>query len=423
MEELMKTQNTEDLRKREIADFVRYDLFALAYILRGITSESRAVSAAELADEMKLYLGKEYSVRTLDRKLDDILEIQAWDKEQSKQKRKYKKEIAQILYCIYGGRILTTGNKYKKYYFEPCLDNASMHMLNGVVLSNRFLSQEEKAYLLTRMKLMNMLGELNNLPDEGDDSETIAPMPPEEDNIFPGDSSRFIKNTVLLDYAIRERLQVEITYGIYDVYENGIDYHHRMEGGEVKIYRLNPYALFWGDGHYYLLATYVSGHEPAYMKEKDTHVNFRVDRIIDAGIVKEKGAVREKIPERLKDFFDAEGMFDDVSYGARFPGMRISEHSDLIDCIIECTPWSLQILVDTFGTLIEVSESRREHKKSEVDYNGREQKFLEVKIRQAEFENIRDYCLSHPEYITPVKPVRLVEAVKEKLTECLKKLE
>ncbi len=419
----MKTQNAEDFKKREIADFVRYDLFALAYILRGITSESLAVSAAGLADEMKLYLGKEYSVRTLDRKLSDILDIQAWDKEQRIHKRKYKKEMAQILYCIYGGRILTTGNKYKKYYFEPCLDNASMHMLNGVVLSNRFLSQEEKAYLLTRMKLMNMLGELNELPDEDDNDETIAPMPSEEDNIFPGDNSRFIKNTVLLDYAIREKLQVEITYGIYDVYENGIDYHHRMENGKNKIYRLNPYALFWGDGHYYLLATYVSGYEPPYMKEKDTNINFRVDRIIDVRIVKEKGAVCEKIPKRLKNFFDTEGIFDDVSYSARFPGMRISEHSNMIDCIIECTPWSLQILVDTFGTLIEVSESRREHKKNEVDYNGRKQKFLEVKIKQVEFENIRDYCLSHPEYITPVEPKELVMAVKDKLTECLKKLE
>jgi predicted DNA-binding transcriptional regulator YafY len=270
---------------------------------------------------------------------------------------------------------------------------------------------------------MNMLGELNELPDEDDNDETIAPMPSEEDNIFPGDNSRFIKNTVLLDYAIREKLQVEITYGIYDVYENGIDYHHRMENGKNKIYRLNPYALFWGDGHYYLLATYVSGYEPPYMKEKDTNINFRVDRIIDVRIVKEKGAVCEKIPKRLKNFFDTEGIFDDVSYSARFPGMRISEHSNMIDCIIECTPWSLQILVDTFGTLIEVSESRREHKKNEVDYNGRKQKFLEVKIKQVEFENIRDYCLSHPEYITPVEPKELVMAVKDKLTECLKKLE
>ena len=203
----MKTQNSEEARKREIADYVRYDLFVLVYILRGITSENMAVSAAGLANEMKLFLGKEYSVRTLDRKLDDILEIQAWDKEQDIQKRKYKKEIAQVLYCIYGGRILTTGNKYKKYYFEPCLDNASMQMLNGVVLSNRFLSQEEKAYLLTRMKLMNMLGELNELPDEGDGEENIAPMPDEEENIFPGDSSKFIKNTVMLDYAIKEKLQ------------------------------------------------------------------------------------------------------------------------------------------------------------------------------------------------------------------------
>ncbi len=424
----MKQSDPKQIQKHEIADYARYDLLLLVYILKGITSIEYAVPASELAKEMKQYLGGSYSDRTLRRKLDNILEIQNWEDDSDPQKKAEKENIAQIMYCVYGGRVMTTGISYKKYYFEPCLDNASMQMLNGTVLSNRFLSQEEKAYLLTRMKMLNMLGDFNDLSDEDESENAIAPAPvSEEDIIFPGDSSRFIRNTVILDYSISERYQVDITYGTYDVYENGIDFHTRTQDGNTKIYRLNPYALFWSDGHYYLLATYVSGYEPVYMKEKGTPVNFRVDRIVDVNLVKDKKkkgyVASDRISGRIKEFFDIQRVFDSEAYCARFPLMRISEHSDLIDCSIECTPWSLQILVDTFGSLISVKESRKKHSKEEVDYNGREQTFIEARIEKVEFENMRDFCLSHPEYITPLEPERLVKAVRDKLNECIRRLE
>lgn len=437
----MGQQDAEKAKKRDISDYVGYDLFVLVYVLRGITSEELALSASELALEMKPYIGTSYSARTADRKIKEVLEIQQWAEEIDPVKRHYKKELAQVLYCVYGGRIMTTGNKYKKYYFEPCLDSASMRMLNGTVLTNRFLSQEEKAYLLTRMKLLNMLGGFNESPEEEEREESVSPRPESErDNIFPGDSSRFIGNTIELDRAIIEKYQIEITYGIYDLYENGIDYHRRMENDSVKKYRLNPYALFWCDGHYYLLATYVGGYEPGYMKEEGTPVNFRVDRIVEAVIVEQKKSRkkkagkdtwfepvgRERIPSRLKAFFKTDECskewFDSEGYCARFPAMRISEYSRLIDCKIECTEWSLQILVDTFGSFIKVKKSERQHGEEELDYNGRKQTFIEVMIEKVEFENMRDYCLAYPEYITPIEPAELVSAVKEKLQAAIARL-
>nr|MCR5232930.1 hypothetical protein [Lachnospiraceae bacterium] len=138
----MEQKDTEKAKKKVISEYVGYDLFVLVYVLRGITAEDLALSAQELAMEMKPYIGASYSVRTVRRAIKDVLEIQGWKKEIDPDKRRYKKELAQVLYCVYGGRIMTTGDEYKKYYFEACLDSASMRMLNGTVLTNRFLSEE-----------------------------------------------------------------------------------------------------------------------------------------------------------------------------------------------------------------------------------------------------------------------------------------
>ncbi|MBR4759207.1 MAG: WYL domain-containing protein, partial [Lachnospiraceae bacterium] len=235
-------------------------------------------------------------------------------------------------------------------------------------------------------------------------------------------------------------MQIEMTYGIYDLSETGIDYHERMAQGEVRVYTLNPYALHWNGGHYYLLATYVKGFRPSYVKEDGTPVNFRVDRIVsimlrkkpmpvgkkkkaDAGVYVKREPIPWRLNEFLKEYPDEAIVFDSQGYGARFPAMRISEHSRLIDCRLECTAWSLQILVDTFGNVLEVKKSSRPHEAEEKDYNGRDQDFLEAVIKSVEFENIRDFCLMHPEYITPLGPPELVEAVREKLMKAVKRLE
>ena len=95
---------------------------------------------------------------------------------------------------------------------------------------------------------------------------------------------------------------------------------------------------------------------------------------------------REKIPPRLKSFFrknrDSVSVFDSVAYTARFPAMRISQQENLIDCEIECTSWSLQLLADIFGNLMEVRDTTKEHDKEDLDYNGREQTFIIAKIKQ-----------------------------------------
>ena len=409
--------------KAHQSEFISQDTAVLFYVMRGITSEENALTIPLIAAEMRAYLGS-YSERTLQRTMNKILLIQDWKEERDLNEKKKKCDMARVLYWTYGGRIVKgTG---RKYYFEPCLDEASMRMLNGTVISNQFLSEVEKKYLLTRMRLLNMLSDFFESPEEGDKEEKHAAPAPEDEDLtqtvpFPGEGNIYLYNIYWLNHAIRAGRQIKFTYGIYD-YSGGMSYHERMEGDSAKEYLVNPYALFWCGGHYYLLATYVNGKQPAYIKEPGTPIHFRVDRIVKLTVEETE---REKIPQRLSDFFsvDQEGRkaLDEKKYTARFPAMRISSKKNLVNAVIECTPWSLQILVDAFGSFLQVRESRREHEKGELDYNGREQTFLEATIENVEFENIRDFCLANPEYLTPLSPPTLVSAVREKLKAALAK--
>lgn len=442
--------NPASSRKKEQAEFSKFDLPVLIYMLKGITSSDNSLSAAVLSQELKGVLGDSYSGKTLKRHLERIEEIETWEQEQDQVIRDQKRKLAEIMYCVYGGRIMIanapsvrsggTGdgsvNRQKRYYFEPCLDDSSMRMLNASVLSNHFLSDDERNYLLSRLRILNFLDSSDYLLEETQSPEKVHFQDDSDDTGFPGESNLYLMNITKLDYALRNEMQIEITYGTYDVHNGYIDYHKRLSHeGEVKKYRLNPYALFWNGGYYYLLATYVKGYAPDYVKEEGTPINFRSDRIIDISFVTNENGKRgersytsrEKLPSRLRSYFyvGAEGLpyLNVQKYCSEFPMMRISQYTDLIEATIECTAWSLQIIADTFGNMVRVYPSSKAHSNDELDYNARPQTFLEAHIDKVEFENIRDFCLMHPEYITPLGPEKLVEAVREKLEAALKKLQ
>ncbi len=413
------------------SEYISQDVAVLFFVLRDNTTPKRALTIPSIANDMSFFLGN-YTPETLRRTMKKILKIQdEADKEDPDEtSRTKKRNMAEILYSTYGGRIVKTDNS--KYYFEPLLKNSVMRMLNGTVVSNQFLSEDEKRYLLSRMKFLNILGDSFGFPEEVEEERPwIAPYPEREKlskeiNPFPGEGNVYLSNASYLDRAILAKRQIKISYGIYDYSDDKMDFHERMNGDSPKIYHLNPYALFWCGGRYYLLATYVTDKQPDYIKEPDTPIHFRVDRILRIKILGEEE--REALPNRLEDCFSQDEVtrrrvFDERKYAARFPAMRISSKKNLINCVIECTPWSLQVLVDAFGSTLPVKKSRRRHEENELDYNGRAQTFLEAKIEGVEFDNIRDFCLANPEYLTPLSPPKLVSAVKEKLENILKKYE
>ncbi len=442
MTDSRKTKNNPSIKGRGEYSKASLDLPVLIYVLKLTTTPENPDTTPHIASEMQSILGEKYSARTLQRRMDMLTEATDWEHCTNAAEKKIRKNLYDLLYYVFGGSIRSysipgsvSKNPHKKYYFEPCLDESSMRMINGSVISNIFFSEEEKQFLLSRLSVINRIYEPLAEPEEAGDNLSGSRDPEENDDTidFPGDSNRFLNNLTLIDRAIKNNLQIEITYGTYDIKDNCITYHERMSGDRPFIFRLNPYAHFWNNGHYYLLATYASGYKPGYVKEEGTPINFRIDRIIRVEHVKDKKdgkfIKREPVPERLLPFFRESETesgrydFDYLKYSSVFPLMRISGQKKLITCRLECTAWSLQILIDTFGSLITVKESSVHHDKDELDYNGRKQTFIEAEIRNVEFENIRDFCLAHPEYITPTYPSSLVNAVKEKLTKILEKYE
>lgn len=113
--------------------------------------------------------------------------------------------------------------------------------------------------------------------------------------------------------------------------------------------------------------------------------------------------------------------FDALRYANTYPGMVIYKESNIIDCTIECTNWSLQMLVDNFGTNIIVQKSIRKHDPSEVDYNGRPQEFLMATIRGVQYDNIKRYAVNNSQHLTVLFPHDLVADVKETLIQAVSK--
>ncbi|MBR4760057.1 MAG: hypothetical protein IK078_07935, partial [Lachnospiraceae bacterium] len=175
----------------------------LLCVLKGITSEDAALSAAELTREMREVTGEEYSVKTVGRHLEKL------------QEAKEKKDYASIMRYAFGGEVMATqaksvrgrgimaGNPQNRYYFRPCIDESSMKLISGSIISNMFLSCEEKDYLLAGMRMLNMQGEIYDPEaEEMDFSERIHKSEDENEVAFPGDASVFLDHVGWLDFAI-----------------------------------------------------------------------------------------------------------------------------------------------------------------------------------------------------------------------------
>jgi len=421
-----------------------YELFLLYYVLKTYTDENHALSANKITERLNEItanmltlqenLDTEYfSERTISRKL---IQLSCLSEDAS-----VTQSTASDLLCsiIMGGIVKTkyaagvekkgyslkkdNSKRQTRFYFEPSLTSGDMNLIIGSILSNRFLTQTEKEYLTKRLQLIQMFDPKNTsrfpvLP------ERPKPEKKKLQAFLPVDSNRFLEHIQILNDAIARQIKVDVIYGIYDIGDkNGrgnLTFHSRSDTAQT----LNPYALMWNNGRYYLIASNDNYENP-------TH--YRVDRMISVTIhtiQNDKGELicpkRNKIPDSLKDFFTFVGkktlVFDSIAYANRYPSMRINHATNLVNCTIECTPWSLQILVDTFGTNLKIEPSPIMHDSKETDYNGKPQQFLAVTVFNVQYDNMRDFCLSHPQYLTVISPGKLVTEVKSILEASTKRL-
>lgn len=413
----------------------QYEITLIVYVLKRITDEEHALSCAELTDKLIEMIPSDrddafFNNKTTSRKMEiiDAIENGAED---------FLCKLNNIFSATFGGKIRVReadGIYYKKntrgkgtqkrYYFEPLLTTSDMDLIYGNIKSSRYLTKQEKNYLLKRLEVLHPTFHRNikELEEERNigiyDIEALPTRPQASRRVtnqvsIPERTSNFLSNAQMIYTAIEMKVQIEVIYGIYDVSENSMSVGFHIRNKNETPYILNPFALFWNDGEYYMIANSEKYPNP-------TH--YRVDRIISVRIHKtqtENGDVisapRGNIPEVLREFYerDEQGQvfFDGIRYANVYPEMAIYKSHNRIHCTFECTNWSLQMLIDNFGSNITVTKSDRSHDSSEVDYNGNPQEFLLATIRNVQYDNARNFAIRNCQNLTVISPESLVTDV------------
>ena len=422
-----KSQKAVEFTEKERSGFLtQLEITFLIFLLKKLSSAQKPLSARKLANYMSSLTGEEHSEKTILRKLKKLCLLQN-DPDDTL--------ISNTLFLTFGGTVeestnLSSGSDSKKvqtkYYFKPLLDASDIAMICGTITSNRFLSQKEKDYLLSRQHTLTVFDggeEINGAEmEEQAFFPTELPEKPLRSKDLSTDASRLLYHINQLYEAIEKGYQIQLIYGTYD-----LDEHHfrsikfRPKNAQTP-YTLNPYAMLWNNGEYYLLATH-DGHE--------NPVHFRVDRIVSVHPVilsdrPRNYQERAPLPDSLKPFFQMSGNgigeFMPQKYTAKYPLMGIYDEEDSTACTIECTATTLSILIDTFGAeCLTIRHSPLPHDASETDLHGNPQQFFAVQMREVQYDNILQFCLQHHSSLTALKPTRLVTDIARELELSLQK--
>lgn len=418
-----------------------YDMILIMAVLKLFTGNKNAMSISEITSELNNMFSSVresdadlFAERTLYRKMDALISGLHSPSDTGEYLRR-------MLLILTGGRIdyrsadgIINGSNLKgkgtqrRYFFDPLLSNSDIDLICGTVMSSRYLSDDEKNFLIARINVLES-------EYDADDMDLInralfTNLPPRPSKMSRANIkgiSHPSENSVLLSHirtiydAIQNNYRIEVIYGIYDIKEGSgrVDFHPRNSD---KPYILNPYAMFWNDGEYYLVATHRDYENPAH---------FRIDRIIDVKIRMSEKTVndgktirvpepRNKIPPTLRPFFHrrkSESVFDSIAYTNKYPDMKIYKKENLTDCCFECTNISLQILIDNFGSNITLGKTPIEHPFEELDISGKPKKYLTATIRGVQRENAIDFAVEHSNSMTLIGPDDLVEEVRTRIRE------
>lgn len=413
----------------EIYDFrnlvKQFEIPLIYFILKTSTDEDHALSCSAIADRMSAILPHPdknncfFNTRTTAHKLDSISLLLKEDDLIDILNICFSMTFGGMIKSreadgIYTGKTINAKGSQKRYYFEPLLTRPDMDLVYGAISSNRYLSETEKTYLLSRLEVLQPL--FNSNPENITtrvipDLKALPPRPVNsQTSAIPGTSSMMLRNTRIIYDAIERKKQIEVIYGSYNIGETD----HKLTfkaNNEERPYILNPYALMWNDGEYYLVATHDKYENPSH---------FRVDRILRTRIhlVSDKNddmkeQPREKIPDSLKKYFkkNKKGrlIFNNIAYATTHPQMIFHQEENLTDMTFECRSRDLQILVDSFGPNISLSVSPNTYEKD----SGTEH-YINATIHGVQYENAKFYAIAHAHILRLTAPEKLVQEVYER---------
>lgn len=429
-----------DIIIEEMSNLLRQcDVTFLHYFLKLATDKDHVLSAAEISEQLNTLIPTPsegeganvsfYSEKTIKRKLDALTS----DKD-------HFIEILELMRIIMGGSIVACEpaeekskavkrDPQKRFYFDPVLSKGDMNMIYGALESSRYLSGPEKEFLLKRLEVLMPTFEYEESSYKQVQDRRLEELLEVRER--PSDSyasKNSINNVTLLSNiqkiydAIQNEYQIEITYGKYS-YDDNLKSLTFTAINPDKPYVINPYAMFWNNGEYYLIGTHYNFTNTAH---------FRVDRIIDVKkhevLNKKTGlselAKRRPIPDALKPFFTKNSVgktkhFDSVAFSNRYPGMQIHATENLIDCTFECTERQLQMIIDNFGEKISIkkidtpSVPVSSALDTEDNANAIPESYVQATIRKVQYQSALSFALGHARFITAIAPATLVNEVRQ----------
>lgn len=418
-----------------------FDIFLIIYILKTLTNEDNAMAVPKLSEQLNELIPSTdlefFSTKTMYRRMNPFLKIEEFTE-------KNIQKINKLLPFILGGSIAhrpadgimngkntkSTGKQQNRFYFDPILKQGDMDLICGSIRSSRYLSDEEKDYLIKRLHVILPIYNYNdNYFEEKSyqhilSLETLPKAPTRNtDTNLPMNASVLLKNIQLLHDAIEKELQIEVIYGTYDTDALGkIEFRPRNPD---RPYILNPYAVVWNKGEYYLIATNNKYTNPVHFRlERIMSIKIHTSKTDSGELVEEK---RSKIPNALIPFYKKisgeKSVFDSIKYANAYPEMKIYGKENKTYVSFECTSSSLQILVDYFGPNITLKASPIKHSEDELDYNGKPQKFLQATINNVQYENAYRFAIAQSEYLTLLGPKNLLDDVTNKMKDIAERYE
>ena len=202
-------------------------------------------------------------------------------------------------------------NQPRYYYLESPLSRGEWRILSDMVKVYPYISSKQTNKFLSAIRRMAP----GIRTDRADNRYAFK----HEEN------KKFFSNIELLDSAISARRSVTIRYGNYVLEEKDGEWlpalrQRENKKDDYKVWRIDPYALMWSNGYYYLVGKNIG------------MMNLRVDRIIDVAV--------------LQDTFELPADFDPCAYRDRSPVMYPGDPTHIK---LRCKTDMVNVLLDFFG--------------------------------------------------------------------------
>ena len=258
-------------------------------------------------------------------------------------------------------------NQPRRYYLANVLTDTEWRILSDLIQVYPYISERQ-----TR-KFLNAFHWLSPHKAKSIPNRYAHKQGKEEQFIWIG----------MLDEAIRQKQKVKVTYGEYTLqYDKAKGWKPTLaERKKNGVLELDPYALMWSNGYYYLVAKHRG------------MMNLRVDRILKVEI--------------LKETFEIPGDFDPIRYRNSSPVMYPG-NKEFVK--MRCDTSIISVLMDFFGDLPQYSAY--DEKKNTV----------EVTMSIAT-DGIKLFAMQYASAVEVLEPAALRQEIKETLQKATKKYE